>query len=178
MHHQKAGKKLGVLPDHRTAMIRNLTLAIMEKDSIRTTVTRAKALRHYADRMVTLAKRGDLNSRRRMIQILGSSQNKVGSSENRVRNAIERVYTELVPRFKDRPGGYTQILRLVDRRPGDNTEVCVIRYIPQETKAAKPTKKVKASAASDKPATEKKKTSAKKESDKPSDKPAKAKSKE
>lgn len=134
MRHLKAGQKLGVTPDHRRALLRSLTLALMEHESIRTTRSRAKALRSYADHMVTLAKRGDLSSRRRMFQILGSAQ--TYSSQNRVRSAMEKMYSEIAPRFKDRAGGYTQILKLVDRRPGDNAEMCVIRYLPHEEKTS------------------------------------------
>ncbi len=129
MRHLHAGRNLGVDPSQRIALLRSLTLALIEHETIRTTPARAKELRWYAERVVTLAKRVNLSGRRHIIKILGSTQtNKTG--ENRVRNAIERVYTNLVPRFKTRPGGYTQILRLVDRRPGDNAEMCLIRYMP------------------------------------------------
>src|SRR5277367_4711232 len=102
MRHLHSGRGLGVNPDHRKAMLRSLTLALIEHDSIRTTPARAKELRWYADRVVTLAKRGDLHSRRKIVQLLGTTQtSKPG--ENRVRNVLEQLYTSLVPRFKDRP---------------------------------------------------------------------------
>ncbi len=143
MKHQKAGRKLGVLPDHRIALLRSLTLAILEKDSIQTTPARAKELRWYAERVVTLAKRGDVSGRRRIVQLLGATETQKGKP-NRVRAAIERIYSDLVPRFKTRPGGYTQILRLATNRVGDNAEQCIIRYIPADAepkKAKKPAKK-------------------------------------
>jgi large subunit ribosomal protein L17 len=122
--------------------LRSLTLALIENEAIKTTPARAKELRWYADRIVTLAKKGDVASRRRIVQLLGSTEtHKPG--ENRVRNAIERVYNDLVPRFKTRPGGYTQIVLMATRRAGDNAELCVMRYIPGEEKKSggKATKK-------------------------------------
>lgn len=141
MRHLKSGRGLGVDPSHRIALLRSLTLAIIEHDSIRTTRARAKELRWYAERVVTLAKRGDVAARRHIIKLLGSAQTSV-PGENRVRNAVARIYSDLAPRFKTRPGGYTQILHLVDRRPGDNAEMCLIRYIPpaEEAKGGKKAK--------------------------------------
>jgi len=148
----------------RKAMLRTLTLSLIEEGAIRTTPARAKELRWFADRVVTLAKRGDLHSRRRLVQILGSTQT-YRPGENRVRKAMDELYTTLVPRFKDRPGGYTQLIRLAGRRPGDNAEMCMFRYLPDPNaekgkkdkaakKPAKPTKKLKTKAATaeDKPA--------------------------
>ena len=129
MRHLNAGRKLGVSPSHRDALLRSLTLALIEQDSIRTTVARAKELRWYAERVVTLAKRGNLHGRRHIVKLLGATQTQ-HSGQNRVRMAIDRVYGELVPRFQSRPGGYTQIMRLDTRRPGDNAEMCLIRYMP------------------------------------------------
>lgn len=186
MRHAQTGRKLGVSSPHRIALLRSLTLAIIEHDAIKTTPARAKELRWYAERAVTLAKRGDVHSRRVLVRLLGSTQtNKPG--ENRVRNAVDRVFTVLAPRFKERPGGYTQILKLALPRPGDCAEMCIIRYIPDEDKKAKgakdktpkkPTPKAKA-AASDKPAkaAAPKADKAEKKSAEPQDKPAKAKAK-
>ncbi len=177
MRHLNVGRKLGMGADRRKAMLRSLTLALIENEAIRTTPARAKELRWFADRVVTLAKRGDLNSRRRIVQILGTTQtHKPG--ENRVRNVLERLYSSLVPRFKDRPGGYTQMIRLAKKRPGDNAEMCLFRYLPdpdaekagKKDKTAKKEKKVKAKAAKEKPAKEKKPAKASKSKAKASDK--------
>src|SRR4051812_18718426 len=167
MRHLKTGRKLGVNPDHRKAMLRSLTLALIERDSIQTTPARAKELRWYAERVVNLAKRGDLHSRRQVVKLLGSTQtNKLG--ENRVRNVLERLYSSLAPRFKDRPGGCTQLIRLATRRAGDNAELCVFRYIPDPK--AKPGKSEKADKGKEKKAMKAKADKAKA----PEDKPAKA----
>jgi large subunit ribosomal protein L17 len=148
MRHQHRGHKLGVNNDRRTGLVRSLTLALIEHDQIRTTPSRAKGIRRQAERIITFAKRGDVHGRRQIVKFLGSSETNI-PGENRVRNAIEKVYSELVPRFKDRAGGYTQMFRLAPRRPGDNAEMCLFRYLPGEEKAGqkkdkapkKPTKK-------------------------------------
>lgn len=140
MRHAHSGRKLGRSPEHRRATLRALTLALIENESIKTIPSRAKELRWYAERAVTLAKRGDVASRRQLVVMLGSTQTNI-PGENRVRNAIEKVCKELAPRFKDRQGGYTQILRLATRRAGDNAEQCIMRYIPgAEEKKTKTTK--------------------------------------
>ena len=183
MRDRHAGDKLGVLPDHRRALIRNLTLALIEHESIQTTPRRAKALRWYADHVVELAKRGDLASRRQIIQMLGSTETKV-AGQNRVRLAIDKVYADIAPRFTTRKGGYTQLFRLLQRRRGDNAELCILRYIPgEEDKKSdkKPTKVAKEKAPAKKkvaaPAAEDKKVAkAAKVEDKPVDKKAKKKS--
>ncbi len=161
MRHGKAGRKLGGDESYRKAMFRSLTLALIENETIRTTPGRAKELRWFAERVVTLAKRGNLAGRRRIYSILGNTKTNANGT-NRVDLAIRKVYATLAPRFETRPGGYTQIFKLADNRPGDNAPMCLIRYIPsvddQKTKgsktAVKPTKKkaVAKEASSDKPA--------------------------
>lgn len=190
MRHLQSGRKLGVDSPHRDAMLRSLTLALIEHDHIRTTRARAKELRRVADRIVTWGKRGDVHARRLMVKFLGSTQTGPGGV-NRARKAIERVYSELVPRFKTRPGGYTQILHLAARRAGDNAEMVLMRYLPApDEKGAKGKGDKKTAKAGDKEAKAPKKADKKVEaaaSDKakakkapaedkgPQDKPAKAK---
>lgn len=188
MRHGKAGRKLGGDESYRKAMFRTLTLSLIEHETIRTTPGRAKELRWFAERVITLAKRNSLEGRRRIYSLLGSTKTN-DNGTNRVDLAVRKLYSSLVPRFETRPGGYTQIFKLADNRPGDNAPMCLIRYIPEEgdKKAkgsktpVKPTKKkasdtkevkaksdkapkeAKAKAASDKPA---KKAKAKEPSDK------------
>lgn len=181
MRHLNVGRKLGVDQSHRIALLRGLTLSLIEHEGIRTTPARAKELRWYADRVVTLAKRGDLAARRQLVKLLGSTETQ-HTGENRVRNAIERVYTLLVPRFAGRNGGYTQIVRLAERRPGDNAEMCYMRYIPGEEKKEKTGKKDGGKAAKAKAAPKKKAAAAsdkaEAKADKSEKKTAKAKKKE
>lgn len=182
MRHHVQGRKLGTYSSHRAAIIRDIALALIERETIRTTTARAKEVRPLADRLVTLAKRGNLAGRRRIIQLLGSTQNTT-PGHNRVRSALENLYGELVPRFKDRQGGYTRIIRL-RRRAGDDADFCVFQYLPSEDpkKAAKDKggKKPAGKAAKgtdDKPAKAKAavKASSKGAAKEPEDQPAKAK---
>jgi large subunit ribosomal protein L17 len=136
MRHGQAGRKLNVSPSHRIALFRSLTLALLEHEEIKTTVPKAKDLRWFADRVVTWAKRGDVASRRNIVRLLGSTENSK-PGENRVRNAVDRLYTIYAPRFKDRPGGYTQIFKLAMPRAGDSANMCIMRYIPGDDKEKK-----------------------------------------
>lgn len=150
MRHLHAGRKLGTYASHRTAIFRQMTLAIIERDAIQTTPARAKEFRWWAEHVVTLAKRGDVASRRQIVRLLGATETTKGTP-NRVRTAIQKIYSDLVPRFQSRTGGYTQIIRLAKRRPGDNSEICVIQYLPSEEKKEKGGKgKAKAKAGKEK----------------------------
>ena len=150
MRHLHSGRKLGVNHSHRIALLRSLAVSLIEEDGIKTTPARAKELRPLAERLVTLAKRGDLASRRLAVRFLGSTKTQKGST-NRIRLALERLYSNLAPRFKTRNGGYTQIFRL-SRRLGDNAEICLIRYLPEENKKEAKDKKQKVKTeAKDKP---------------------------
>lgn len=171
MRHAHSGRKLGVGSPQRTALLRSLTLAIIERPAITTTVARAKELRWFADRVVTLAKKDDVAARRRIIQLLGNTETHT-PGRNRVRLAIERLYTDIVPRFRDRQGGYTQMVRLAERRAGDAASMCMIRYIPgkdEAPSAPKGKKPAKTAKAASKPA----KQAAAKDKE-PKDKKAKA----
>lgn len=162
MRHGKSGRKLGFDSDHRKSVLRGMTMSLIEHETIRTTPGRAKELRWFAERVVTLAKRGNLAGRKRVYQLLGHTRTHANGS-NRTDNAVRKLYDTLVPRFQTRPGGYTQIFRLADPRPGDNAPMCLIRYIPAEGEKkakgktpVKPTKKTatpkKEAKAADKPA--------------------------
>lgn len=129
MRHLNSGNKLGVDGPRRKALLRGLTLAILENDSIHTTRARAKELRWWAEHAVTLAKRGDVSGRRQLIRLLGSTETII-PGKNRIRLALARLYAEITPRFKNRSGGYTQIIRLARPRAGDKAEMCIFRYIP------------------------------------------------
>ncbi|MBI1861328.1 MAG: 50S ribosomal protein L17 [Deltaproteobacteria bacterium] len=155
MRHLNAGNKLNTNASHRKALLRGLTLSLLEHDSIHTTRARAKELRWWADHAVTLAKRGDVASRRQLIKLLGSTET-YRQGENRVRSAIGRLFADIAPRFKDRSGGYTQIIRLARPRAGDCAEMCIMRYLMSETGSKKGAKKEKSAAPKKKEAASKK----------------------
>ena len=127
MRHQNQGRKLNRSSAHRKALFRNLVLSLIRYERIRTTDAKAKELRRFADRMVTLGKRGDLSARRRAFDFIRS------------RDAVKKLFDEIAPRFKERNGGYTRVIKFGHRR-GDAAMLSVIEFTGQEeqTKSKKP----------------------------------------
>ena len=136
MRHLKAGSKLGKQPAHRRAVLRNLVTNLIEKERIHTTVLRAKAARRIAEQMITLGKRDSLHSRRQAAGFLMTT------------NATKKLFADLAPRFADRPGGYTRIVR-TGWRIGDGAELAILEFIGSELK--KKEKKPKKAAAEEAP---------------------------
>ncbi len=116
MRHRVHGHKLGRTGAHRKAMFRNQLEALFTHERIVTTLTKAKALRPLAERMVTLARTGSLSARR---QVLRSMPDK---------EVVARLFDDIAPRFVDRPGGYTRIMRM-GRRHGDGAELAIIELV-------------------------------------------------
>jgi large subunit ribosomal protein L17 len=119
MRHQRAGKKLGRDAAHRKALYSNLAGALIEHGRIKTTVTKAKAVKPLAEQMITLGRRGDLHARRQATAFLRS------------RDVVHHLFAEVAPRFKDRPGGYTRIVKL-GPRPGDSAEMVYLELVDEE----------------------------------------------
>jgi large subunit ribosomal protein L17 len=118
MRHNKSGRTLGRKPDHRQHMMRNMVTSFFQNEKITTTVTRAKELRKLAEKMITLAKRGDLHSRRQALRVI------------REPKVVARLFEMIAPRYADRPGGYTRILRL-ENRLGDNAPMAIIELVEE-----------------------------------------------
>lgn len=126
MRHRANGRKLGRTSAHRKALFRNQLISLFEHERIITTLAKAKDLQPQAERMVTLARTGTLANRR---QVMKSVPNK---------EIVRRLFDDIAPRFADRPGGYTGIMRL-GRRRGDGAELAIIEfidYVPAEHEAA------------------------------------------
>ncbi len=121
MRHLVSGHKLGRNPAHRRATLRNLVTNLVEKERIQTTVLRAKAARPLAERMITLGKRDSLHSRRQAAAFLMTP------------GATKKLFADLAPRFADRNGGYTRIIR-VGWRIGDGAELAILEFIGSELK--------------------------------------------
>ena len=119
MRHARTGKKLGRDSAHRKALYSNLAGALIEHGRIRTTVTKAKALKPLAEQMITLGRRGDLHARRQATSFLRS------------RDVVHKLFAEVAPLFKDRPGGYTRIVKL-GPRPGDSAEMAYLELVDEE----------------------------------------------
>ena len=107
MRHLKAGRQLGRNASHRLALMRNLSRALIEHGRIITTVEKAKEVRPFVEKLITLARKGSLHARRLALAKLPD------------REAVEKLFNELGPRFKDRPGGYTRVIKRHERRLGD-----------------------------------------------------------
>src|SRR5262245_54552613 len=153
MRHLKRGRKLGRNAAHRTSLKRNLLLGLFAHERITTTVPKAKELRPYVERLITLAKRGlatgdvvkSLHARRLVMARLGPVA-KVeildAKGDGTGETVIDKLFKNIAPRFKDRPGGYTRIMKLTTRRLGDAGETAFIELLKEgETKvrATEPT---------------------------------------
>lgn len=132
MRHRVAHRKLGRTTPHRIALLRNLATALFERERIRTTLMKAKELRPYAEKLITLAKREEnrLHSRRRVARDI---RNPV---------IVKKLFDDLGARFAARPGGYTRILRLGPRQ-GDGAEMAIVELIGSEWKPEKKDEKGK-----------------------------------
>ena len=120
MRHQRAGKKLGRDAAHRKALYANLAGALIEHGRIKTTVTKAKAVKPLAEQMITLGRRGDLHARRQAMAHLRSQE------------IVHRLFADVGPRFAERNGGYSRIVKLGPRQ-GDAAEMVyleLVDYVP------------------------------------------------
>jgi len=131
MRHQKAGKKLNRTGSHRNAMFRNMVTSLFEYGRIRTTDAKAKELRRWADRMVTLAKRGDLHARRQALGVM------------RDKTVVHKLFEEAPERFGDRAGGYTNVIK-IGRRRGDAAPISVVELVAPKEKKERKKKKSRA----------------------------------
>jgi large subunit ribosomal protein L17 len=123
MRHRNAGRTLGRNASHRLALMRNLTRALIEHGRIVTTVAKAKEVRPFVERLITIAKEGTLHARRLVLARL------------RDKDATTTLFKEVAPRFADRPGGYTRIVRRHERRLGDAGETAFLELLKEgETK--------------------------------------------
>ncbi len=116
MRHRRAGRKLGRDASHRKALYANLAGALIEHGRIKTTVTKAKAVRPIAEQMITLGRRGDIHARRQATAFLRSQE------------TVHKLFAEVAPRFKERAGGYSRIIRL-GPRPGDAAEMAYLELV-------------------------------------------------
>ena len=125
MRHKKHSFKIGKSGAHRKAMLANMLTSLFEHGRIKTTVVKAKELRRWADKMITCGKIGDLHNRRKAIAVVRDIE------------AVRTIFDEIAPKFKDRNGGYTRIVRL-NTRKGDGAELCFIELVEEEIKSKAP----------------------------------------
>ena len=125
MRHRRSGKKLGRDSAHRKALYSNLAGALIEHGRIKTTVAKAKAVKPFAEQMITLGKRGDLHARR------------LALAELRSQDVVHQLFADVAPRFANRPGGYTRIVKLGPRL-GDAAEMVYLELVDYEPTGASP----------------------------------------
>ena len=143
MRHKVAGRRLGRTKEHRLAMRRNLVSSLIEHETISTTIEKAKEVKPFAEKLITLAKKGTLQARRRAISLLGNRAI-VGVEDGREvkkGTVIGKLFSELGPRYLDRPGGYSRIIRLSMKRLGDNGRLVLLQLVGADEKVVKTTKK-------------------------------------
>jgi large subunit ribosomal protein L17 len=128
MRHLRAGRNLGRAPSHRMAMVRNMVTSLFKHEQLETTDARAKELRQVAERMITLAKRGDLHARRQALATI------------REKAVVHKLFDELKDRFMDRQGGYVRIVKKENRK-GDGALITIIQLLPEEEGKKKAKKK-------------------------------------
>lgn len=123
MRHRQSGRKLNRNSSHRRAMFRNMTVSLMHHEMIRTTLPKAKELRRVAEPLITIAKSDSVAKRR------------LAFSRLRDRDAVTKLFNELGPRYKDRPGGYLRILKC-GFRPGDKAPMAIVELIDRKSDIA------------------------------------------
>ena len=121
MRHKKKGSPLNRTQGHRRALVSNMVTSLIDKERIRTTKAKAREIRPVAEKMITFAKRGDLHARRQALRIIKD------------KDVVAKLFTVIAERFKQRPGGYTRILKL-DNRLGDNAPMAILELLPEEMK--------------------------------------------
>lgn len=133
MRHQKKIHKLGKPQDQRKALLRSLATSLFINGEIKTTMPRAKALKAYADKLISFAKKGDLAARREAKALIydqeipGAEQISIQGQEKPVKaTVLRKLFAEIGPNYKERNGGYTKVFRIGNRR-GDNAEMALIQ---------------------------------------------------
>jgi large subunit ribosomal protein L17 len=116
VRHARTGRKLGRDASHRRALYANLACSLIEHGRIKTTQAKAKAVKPYAEKMITLGRRGDLHARRQVL------------SELRSQEIVHQLFADVAPRMADRPGGYTRIVK-IGPRPGDAADMVYLELV-------------------------------------------------
>ena len=128
MRHLKAGRRLSRTTEHRLAMLRNLITSLLDVERVETTQAKAKEARQWAEKVITLAKRGDWHARRQTMAVVRSKK------------VVAKLFSELKERYQDRPGGYTRIIPL-GVRLGDGAPMSILELVDRPEKLPKAKKK-------------------------------------
>jgi large subunit ribosomal protein L17 len=131
------GRQLSRDTEHRKALRRNLVQSLFEHGKVRTTLPKAKEVKAMAEKLITLARRNDLTSRRRVISILQDrrlvDENQDFIEEGPTRTIVQKLFNDIAPNFSDRPGGYTRIIKLADFRIGDGGSLVLLQLLTEKS---------------------------------------------
>jgi len=135
--HMMRGRQLSRDTEHRKAMRRNLVQSLFEHGKVRTTPAKAKEVRAFAEKLITLARTGTLTARRRVISALQDrrlvDENQDFIEEGPTRTVVQRLFNDVAPKFADRRGGYTRIIKTSDFRIGDGGDVVLLQLLTEES---------------------------------------------
>jgi len=136
MRHRIFGRKLNRTSAHRTAMRRNMAIALFQHGAIRTTLAKAKEIKPFVEKMITAARQGTIHARRRVSAELGNRSGRRGDlfdkeEKREEKGVLQKLFDEIAPRYADRPGGYTRIIRLAERRLGDGGKQVILQLVEQ-----------------------------------------------
>ena len=140
MRHMIRGRQLSRDTEHRKAMRRNLVQSLFEHGKVRTTLPKAQEVRAMAEKCITLARGGTLNDRRRVISILGDrrltdeDQEFIKNDRGQDKTVVQKLFDDIAPRFADRKGGYTRIIKLSDYRIGDGGSLVLLQLLTEESR--------------------------------------------
>ena len=139
MRHKRAGRQLSRDSEHRKALRRNMAQSLFEHGKVRTTLPKALEVQPFAEQLITLAKRGTLHARRQVIAYLNDrrltdeQQEFVLNEKGNEKTVVQRLFDEIAPRFKNRPGGYTRIIKLPEFRIGDGGDLVLLQLLGDES---------------------------------------------
>ena len=140
MRHRVRGRQLSRDTEHRKSLRKSLVQSLFEHGKVRTTLPKAKEVRAFAEKLITLARAGTLNSRRRVVSLLGDrrlvdeEQEFITNEKGRPRTLVQRLFEDVAPRFADRQGGYTRIIKLSDYRIGDGGSLVLLQLLTEESR--------------------------------------------
>jgi large subunit ribosomal protein L17 len=133
MRHRMRGRQLSRDTEHRKSLRRNLAQSLFEHGRVRTTLPKAKEVRAFAEKLITLAKTDNFNTRRRVVQLLQDRRLVDEEQELTGQTVVQKLFSEVAPKLADRHGGYTRIIRLSDYRIGDGGELVLLQLLTEES---------------------------------------------
>ncbi len=134
MRHMIRGRQLSRDTEHRKALRRNMAQSLFEHGKIRTTLPKAKEVRGFVEKLITLARTGTLNARRRVIAMMQDRRLVDADQEFTGQRVVQKLFDDIAPKFADRKGGYTRIIKTSDYRIGDAASIVLLQLLTEESK--------------------------------------------